>query len=166
MPGAGKTTIGRLLSNKTNRKFIDTDNIIEERENKSIDNIFKLKGENYFRQKERTIVLEIQNKENLVVATGGGLPIYNDNLELLNNSDITIFINTDIKEIEKRLKNQIHNRPKLKDDLVGNLNKMYNERISTYLKAKICIEVKENHLVEEVVDIIINRLKEYKQYNK
>jgi shikimate kinase len=71
--GTGKTSVGRELSRMLAYRFIDTDNLIEEREGMPISLIFRKKGEDYFRRVERTVMQEISQKDDVVIATGGGV---------------------------------------------------------------------------------------------
>ena len=91
MMGSGKTTIGKLLSKVLNFDFLDTDKIIELKEQMSCKEIFKKNGENYFRTMEMQLLPSLKNT-NTVIATGGGLPIYNDNFKKLNSIGTTIYL--------------------------------------------------------------------------
>ena len=82
MMGSGKSTLGLRLARYLGFKFIDTDEMIVNTENSSIINIFKNKGERFFRDLETNLLDKIE-KNNVVIATGGGLPIYNNNMKKL-----------------------------------------------------------------------------------
>ena len=82
--GSGKSIIGRELSLKVNKKFIDLDSYIEEKEKDSISNIFQNNGDLYFRKQESKYLKEILNNNNdLVLSVGGGTPCYFNNLDLM-----------------------------------------------------------------------------------
>ena len=83
---AGKSTIGRMLAKMFSYEFVDTDIYIESRFRQRVSDLFRLHGEEYFRQKERMILEEIAGLPNAVIATGGGLPIYHDNMDILLES--------------------------------------------------------------------------------
>ncbi|MCM8809985.1 MAG: shikimate kinase, partial [Candidatus Omnitrophica bacterium] len=70
--GTGKSEVGTLLAEKLNKKFVDTDKIIEQREKDRIVRIFQVKGEEYFRKVEEEVIEEVSKYENCVIATGGG----------------------------------------------------------------------------------------------
>ena len=72
MMGSGKSTLGKILAKKIGYNFVDTDKLIEEKEKKSINKIFEEDGENYFRQQEEKITLDILKNSNTVVSLGGG----------------------------------------------------------------------------------------------
>jgi shikimate kinase len=84
--GSGKTTLGKQLAKKLNLQFVDMDLFIENRYHKSISEIFKEKGEDGFREIERRTLQEIAGFENVIISTGGGLPCFFDNMDLMNKS--------------------------------------------------------------------------------
>jgi shikimate kinase len=99
MMGSGKTTCGQLLAQRLNRELVDTDVLIVAREGRAISDIFAAEGENYFRELERTVSEELAQREDLVVACGGGLPLRPDCIGPLKNSGTVIFLNRDAGEI-------------------------------------------------------------------
>ena len=86
MPGSGKTTTGKLLAQKLGFDFLDMDDVIEKNEGKKISEIFKLKGEEYFRNLETSLLESLLEKENLILSTGGGVILFNNNYELLKKN--------------------------------------------------------------------------------
>ena len=96
MMGSGKTSVGKILANHLKFSFIDTDLEIENQENKTINQIFKVYGEPYFRMLEKNLLKNL-NKYNFVISTGGGFPIFNDNMSQLLNLGTTIFLETSLK---------------------------------------------------------------------
>ena len=109
----GKTTIARLISEKKGVKYVDLDNLIEEKTNLSINELFKQKGEIYFRKIEHEIFKEIiENDENLIISTGGGTPCYADNHLFLNGKNVvSIYLKASVSTIFDRLKSEKKNRP-------------------------------------------------------
>ncbi len=102
--GCGKSTIGRKLSKRLKWTLIDTDTKIEQREGVSIGEIFDREGELRFREMERECVEElVQDGRDVIVSTGGGLPIWADNMELLNRVGETIYISRTAENIASRL---------------------------------------------------------------
>ena len=98
MMGSGKTSVGKILAKHLKFSFIDTDLEIENQENKTINQIFKFSGESYFRMLEKNFLKNL-NKNNFVISTGGGFPIFNDNMSQLLNLGTTIFLETSLQEI-------------------------------------------------------------------
>jgi len=76
MPSSGKSTLGRHLAKRIDYKFIDMDELIEKQELMTVQEIFKYKGEDYFRQVESKVLKEIPVDQKLVIATGGGVPCF------------------------------------------------------------------------------------------
>ena len=109
----GKTTIAQLISEKTGVKYVDLDNLIEKKTNFSMSEIFKLKGEIYFRKIEHEIFKEIlTNEESLIISTGGGTPCYADNHLFLNGKNtISIYLKASLPVILERLKSEKKTRP-------------------------------------------------------
>ena len=114
---SGKSTIGREISKKLDMKFIDLDHYVSKRENSSISEIFKVKGEIYFRRIESLYLSEILNsKGNFILSLGGGTPCYSNNMELILNSEASsIYIKTSIKTIVSRLTAEKSKRPLVAD---------------------------------------------------
>jgi len=144
-PGSGKTTIGKLLAIKLNRSFTDVDKYIENRYHRTIATLFEEKGEAGFREIERRSLQEISGFENVLVSTGGGLPCFFDNMDVMNQTGMTIYLKTNVNDLLNRLDSNIHNRPlingksseELRDFVEMNLKK----RESFYNQAKCIIEV-------------------------
>lgn len=140
MPLSGKSTLGRELSKILKYDFIDTDILIEEIEGKSIKEIFKIYGEDYFREKELEIIKKLKKENNKVISTGGGLPIYNGNIYKLKNIGFTVYLKVSLEELIKRMiKKENNTRPLLKNNDTKFLEGMYKDRIEIYEKAHTTI---------------------------
>lgn len=113
--GSGKTTVGKQLARQLNLQFIDMDSFIENRYRKSISAIFEEKGEAGFREIERKALQEIIDFENIVISTGGGLPCFFDNMDVMNQSGITIYLKASVEELAERLRTGKQKRPLIKD---------------------------------------------------
>ncbi len=127
MAGCGKTTIGKLLAENLGKKFIDTDDLIVEKENRDIPTIFKEKGEAYFREVEKEVVREISKQNGLVIATGGGVPLNNENIIALKGNGDIFFIDRPLDDIMPT-----DDRPLSSNR--ADLEKRYNERYDIYTK--------------------------------
>lgn len=112
--GAGKTTLGKRLAEQLNYHFYDLDEMFEISSGYSIGNYFDKYGEAAFRQKEREILINHFDDVQTVIATGGGTPCYSDNMALMNQKGITVFIETRFETIMERLAGKIHDRPMLR----------------------------------------------------
>lgn len=159
----GKSTIARLISEKTGLKYVDLDNLIEEKTNLSISELFKQKGEIYFRKIEHEIFKEIiENDENLIISTGGGTPCYADNHLFLNGKNIVSFyLNVSLPIIIDRLKSEKKTRPLVanqsEEELEEFVAKHLFERSYFYNQATFKIDV-DNKKSEVVVDEILQLL--------
>ena len=114
--GVGKSTLGKKLANKLNWEFIDIDQAIEQKFDMSVLSFFKLYGESIFREEETRMVKKIvEENRRAIIATGGGLPVFNNNMALLNRSGITCYLHRPVKELYQRLSKSREKRPLIKD---------------------------------------------------
>lgn len=156
--GCGKSTIGKKLAKKLQIEFIDLDTYIEKKEGSPINKIFAHKGEIYFRKLENKLLKELlDSKKDFVLAVGGGTPCYANNIEIINDSSISIYLKTSIKELYKRLLKQKNHRPLIKDlqddHLLEFIAKHLFERAPYYEKAQLQIST-EDKKIKQVVDEI------------
>ena len=126
--GAGKTTIGQILSEKLSKEVIDMDDYIENKYNMSISDMFKI-SEDYFREKESDCVLEISKRENVIISTGGGIIKNPKNMEVLRDKGIVIYIDRPVEYILRDI--DVAHRPLLKDN-PSKLYNLYNQRHELY----------------------------------
>lgn len=113
--GSGKTHWGRAVAEKSGRPFVDLDSMIEEREGKSIAEIFAESEEAGFRKLERKHLQSLLNVSPSIVATGGGTPCFFDNMAWMKIHGATIYLKIPIEILAKRLKNEREQRPLLKN---------------------------------------------------
>ncbi len=113
--GCGKTTLGRALEEATGLKFIDLDDYIEASAGMSVTECFARLGEDGFRAAERDALREIADKEDVVIACGGGTPCHFDNMEVMNSRGTTVWLNASQGRLYERLIVALDNRPLLKD---------------------------------------------------
>lgn len=154
LPGSGKTTVGRSLSEKINRDFFDSDLEIEKSQGKSINEIFK-NGEEYFRNLETETLKTLLDKENIILASGGGIVERACNLDLLKDHYV-IFLDRSVEDILKDLDETT--RPLLKDKPYENLKTISDKRRDNYLSTADFVVTGET--VEATVNEIIKKLKE------
>lgn len=109
--GSGKTTLGRGVESRAHVSFIDLDDYIEEREGMTVSEIFNARGEDGFRKAERECLAELAAKENLLVACGGGTPCFFDNMEVMNNSGTTVWLDASVDKLHARLAEARSKRP-------------------------------------------------------
>ncbi len=144
--GSGKSTIGKLLAKKLKISFLDLDDVIEERLGDSVSNVFKGKGEIFFRKKEHEYLNDILSQNNnFVLSTGGGTPCYSGNMDtMLELADHVFYLKISISGLVKRLITEKEHRPLIKNiddgDLPEFIGKHLFERNNFYLRA--------NHIIE------------------
>tara|TARA_Y100000590_G_C15412558_1_gene898144 strand:- start:330 stop:839 length:510 start_codon:yes stop_codon:yes gene_type:complete len=157
MMASGKSTIGRLLAKKLNLKFFDTDFIIEKKLKMKIFEIFKKKGEPYFRNLEKKITLNILNKNNCVISLGGGAFINEKVRKATQKNNATIWLNWSSKTLIDRIKK--NNKRPVASNLSNNeLKNLLISRSKIYSKANYKIDC-ENMEKLEIVNKIIQLLK-------
>jgi shikimate kinase len=160
--GTGKTTVGKMLAERLNRPFIDMDEEIEKRENKTISDIFDENGEQYFRELETVLLLELSQKGGMVIATGGGSIVTRGNLEIVRQNGILFALMASPEEILKRTTGN-NDRPLLNvSDEFDTIKQLLFERAPFYAKADYIIETTETTPEEVVKEIegIINDIKD------
>ncbi len=99
MMGCGKTTCAKLLGDHLGRKVVDTDDLVVEKAGMSISALFALQGEAAMRDLETQVARELSRKQDLIIATGGGLPLREENRKLLRSTGIVVFLQRDPGEI-------------------------------------------------------------------
>lgn len=110
--GAGKTTIGRQIAKKLNRVFFDSDKEIEKRTGASIPLIFELEQEEGFRNRESAMIRELVNRDNIVLATGGGVVLREENRQQLSDNGFVIYLCAPVEQLVQRTARDT-NRPLL-----------------------------------------------------
>ncbi len=132
--GSGKSTVGRILSGKSNFLFIDLDNIIELSEESLISSIFARKGEKYFRDVESSVIRNIYKNKNCIFACGGGVVTRRENMELIKDSSLIVYLEISPDEASRRLKRS-KNRPLIKTgDPEKKIKDLFRERKLLYEK--------------------------------
>lgn len=161
LPSSGKTTLGKQLARYIRYRFVDTDVLIVKEEGMSINDIFAKKGEPYFREAEARILRAIRPDSKLIVATGGGIPYFHDNMTYIKENGISVFLDVAPEEIVERIQRHASNdRPtyrKQDTQLLENLKQKYLDRLPFYTKADFTLSGENIHikqlleLLQEVV---------------
>jgi shikimate kinase len=163
MPGCGKSSIGFRLSKLMELPFIDTDYYIAAKEGKSILEIFAEQGEEYFRKVERQVLLEIVENASSVISSGGGMPCFFDNIDVMNDAAVTVYLETTPLKLFEHLKNDkkrplVANKPP--EELMDYINSSYTLRRACYEKADITVQAYDKTPMQLAMKIckIINSL--------
>ncbi len=154
MMAVGKTTLGKIVAKKQELKFIDIDASIEKKNSMTIKEIFKKKGEKFFRMEEENEILKSLEKNNCVIALGGGAFMNKTVRENILKNAISIWLNVDIKTLNQRVKwNQ--KRPLLKEENnQKKITELYAERKDIYKLANhqiACDKLSKKNIAEKII---------------
>lgn len=157
MPGSGKSTIGVILAKRLGYDFVDTDNLISDREKTTLQDIIDKKGVSEFLKIEGVVGEEL-NIDNTVIATGGSMVFSDSAMKNLLKDSKCVFIDVPLPEIKRRVKNiDTRGIAMEKDDT---LDTLYEKRMPKYREyADITVEVKQNSKIDNVVSKILDMLK-------
>ena len=157
--GSGKSTVGKIISDELFLSFLDTDEEIETRTGASIDWIFDLEGEDGFRKRESSILQEMAKRNSIVLSTGGGIILSEENRELLSSRGTVFYLATPISvQLERTAKDK--DRPLLKNgDPEKILTKLHKDRESLYEAVADHVVNTENKSSQEVASEIIKLVK-------
>lgn len=162
--GSGKSTVGKLLADRLNLPFIDSDKEIEKTAGKTINDIFSQEGEETFRRMEMTFLTQLKSVKPSVIAVGGGLPVNEGALELMHEIGLVIYLNVSLLTLIKRLKEEKHLRPLLKNlsdsEFHPFVEGLLSERVPFYKQAKLIMPNERNSPIELVEKLIkeLNKL--------
>ncbi|MFH2096690.1 MAG: shikimate kinase [Bacteroidota bacterium] len=156
--GSGKTTIGKKLADFMQYSFIDLDEQIVQHENCEISQIFSQKGEDYFRTLEHKMLHEVLREDHVVVAAGGGTPCFFDNMKLMTEGSITVYLKADENTLKKRLKCDPGSRPLLPDLEVDpeRFNNFFVQREPYYERAQLILDDYDELEISELAGRIIS----------
>lgn len=130
--GAGKTTIGRHLATLLHKRFVDVDHEIEKRTGVTIHVIFEIEGEAGFRLRERTLVAELCRDQDIVLATGGGAVLLEENRKMLKEHGLVVYLKADIEALVERTRRD-RNRPLLQtENPRGKIEELLRQREPIY----------------------------------
>ena len=156
--GSGKTHWGEIWAEKNRLDFFDLDSFIEAQQQKTIDAIFNEDGETYFRETESATLKTFAEKDNCIIACGGGTPCFHDNMQWMDGHGITVYLKATPGQIMERVKDEKHMRPLLKrlndDEAFLFITQKIKEREPFYSQAQIILPVDE--LNNESFEKIIN----------
>lgn len=162
---SGKSTLGKKLAKKLNFNFVDLDDFIENKEKLSVSEIFKTKGEIYFRKQETTYLNQLlQTKNNTVLSVGGGTPCYGNNMQLiLNTNNVqSIYLQASLNKLVKKLYKKKSKRPLIahietKEALTEFVGKHLFERVQFYKQSTIEIAT-DNKTKKKIIKDITTAL--------
>jgi shikimate kinase len=162
--GSGKTSVAQLLAERLNIKYIDTDEMIEAYLDKDISTYFEQMGEDAFRILEAKVLDALIQVDDCVIATGGGMPCNFKGINKMNQSGISIYLNSSVSTLAKRLLPEKAKRPAIKNtthinDLEASIILGLANRRNCYQKAQI--EVSGDQEIVQVVNSILTELEKH-----
>lgn len=146
--GCGKSRMGRKLSAKMNLHMEDMDKVIEEKVGMSVPEFFEKNGEEAFRKLENEYLINLDPNQDLIVSTGGGVPCFFDNMDIMNEKGITIFLNSPIEKILERVKRNPQKRPLLKP-LFDKPEEEFDAVIKERLKARMPFYSRADFMIKD-----------------
>lgn len=156
--GTGKTETAKILARRLKRVFLDMDEVIVERQGMPIADIFKVKGEPYFRSLEKNLAKELSGKDGLVVACGGGTFVDEENIACLKASGTVLCLTSSLEQILKRT-GKFKHRPLLNvDDPKTSMVNLFAKRAPFYAQAHYQVDT-DRLTIEETVDAVIKLMK-------
>lgn len=160
MMGAGKTAIGRVVAQKLNAPFLDSDAEIELAANMSVSEIFSRDGEPFFRDREAQIIKRLLETETCVLSTGGGAFVNEYIRKAMSSHGMSLWLQIDLDLLWSRVKNK-ENRPLLQTpNPFGTLKDIFEQRQDIYALADATVEAHKELSIEEMSDLVIDVLLE------
>lgn len=154
--GTGKTTIASAVANRLKMRYVSTDDLIEKKEKRTINEIFRESGEDYFRDVESSVIRDISSMEGLVVDTGGGAVLREENMACLKSSGTVVCLSADEETVMERTKKYKH-RPLLNvEDPKRRIRDLLAKRAPFYAKADHVVDTGKltvRQAVERVIEI-------------
>ena len=160
MPGSGKSTVGRHVARHLGRPFVDTDHVIERRIGCSIRDYFETQGEPAFRDIEQSVIDEVTQWPDHVVATGGGAVLREANRQMLNGRSTVIYLRSTPEDLARRLRHDTH-RPLLQQggaDPLRRLRSLFQERDPLYRSTAHFIIETGRPSVHSLVNMVLMQL--------
>lgn len=154
LPASGKTTVGKYIAKKTNKKLVSIDKIISLEEKMTVTQIFETKGEAYFREREVSLIKEYAIKRGYIIDTGGGAVLNSKSMNLLKANGLIVFLNRDHDKMILRP----GKRPLIKN--IDDLLKIKEERYELYLLHADII-ISNNYKLEKSIRVVYNKLSTY-----
>jgi shikimate kinase len=155
--GAGKSTIGKKLAHRLGLTFFDLDKLIEAKAGCSISDIFKFLGETAFREMEQACLQSFQTKDHFLLACGGGTPCFFDNLHLMKDNGLVVYVDLQESVLFERLSKAKKIRPSIvglaENQLKDFISKQLKSRMSFYEQADLTmsgLSINVNEIVEKI----------------
>ncbi|HYR26811.1 MAG TPA: shikimate kinase, partial [Thermoanaerobaculia bacterium] len=153
--GSGKTTVGRELAARIDAPFFDLDELIEAAEKTTVKELFAMRGEPYFRKRERDLLRSTKHLEAAVIATGGGTFTFDENIQFIQSEGLSVYLSAPYALLRTRVGLK-EDRPLFRDDL--STHELYANRIRYYRMSDLTIEIREDETPTEIVERLLLEL--------
>ena len=155
MMGVGKSTLGKQLANAIGYAFLDTDKQIAFTEERTIQHLFDVEGEPYFREAEQHVLHQTATVSKTVIATGGGTPCFFDNMDWMNAHGTSIYLEANVAFIVSRVGQNTDKRPllkgKSKEELEPFITQILANRTPYYSRAHLLVQLPVKSFVQAVL---------------
>jgi len=152
--GSGKSMVARELGKRLNAEVVSTDALAEASEGVTIHEIFRSKGEAYFRNLESEIIKKVSLRQGIVIDCGGGVILRKENLQHLKTGGIVFYLQASPEVIYQRIKHETH-RPLLQvPDPLGCIKELYDQRLPLYSQADHTIDANDASIEGPVIEIL------------
>lgn len=158
MMGAGKTAVGKAVSQILGVPFLDSDSEIEQAANMTIPEIFERDGEPFFRAKETQVITRLLDGQPCILSTGGGAFLADVNRAAINEKGVAVWLDADLDLLWSRVKNK-NTRPLLRtDNPYSTLKALYDQRTPIYELAQVHVQSSPNTAIDDMANRVISAL--------
>ena len=166
MMGSGKTTMGRILAKHLDKEFVDSDEEIQHRTGVTIPHIFDVEGESGFRQRETAALEALVGRDNLVLATGGGAVLSDENRTMMRQNGIVIYLKAGVHDLWLRTRND-RNRPLLQTGNVhARLAELLFQRDALYQQVADIVMPTGRQSVHALMLRLVSEIENYRKNNQ
>ena len=166
MMGSGKTTMGRALAKHLGKVFVDSDEEIQKRTGVTIPHIFDIEGETGFRQRETAAIRDLVERDNMVLATGGGAVLAEQSRELMRQNGIVVYLKANVHDLWQRTRHD-RNRPLLQTaDPYAKLTELFQQRDPLYLQVADIVMQSGKQSAHALMLQLVDEIEAFRKFNR
>ena len=164
--GSGKTTMGRALAKHLGKVFVDSDEEIQKRTGVTIPHIFDIEGETGFRQRETAAIRDLVERDNMVLATGGGAVLAEQSRELMRQNGIVVYLKANVHDLWQRTRHD-RNRPLLQTaDPYAKLTELFQQRDPLYLQVADIVMQSGKQSAHALMLQLVDEIEAFRKFNR